>query len=127
RRSRRRVAVPPAAARRRRGPAGEKAVKPGACWRQDGGRRPRVLNSAPSDALRGKVGPEASSRRQGDDGPDTRVIETRPKDAHHLGKGELAGAVAGRNALEPPLVAKAHYHLGHLGVGRVDQVEATEH
>jgi len=87
------------------------------------------LRGRPSDALlrEGNDGDEAASRRQGDDRADTGVIETRSIDAHHLGKGELAGAMAGRHALDPPLVAETHYHLGHLCVGRIDQVETAEH
>src|SRR5258708_17022040 len=51
------------------------------------------IRGRPSDALprEGNDSDEAASRRQGDDSADTGAIETRPVDAHHLGKGELSG------------------------------------
>ena len=79
---------------------------------------PLALYSITSSAR--NDGDGAASRRQGYDCADTRVIETRPLDAHHLGKSELAGAVAGCRALDPPLVAEPHDHLGHLGIGPID-------
>jgi len=42
-------------------------------------------------------------------------------------KAVAMSAVAGRHTLDPPLVAEPHHHLGHLGVGRIDQVEAAKH
>src|SRR5712691_1636800 len=64
--------------------------------------------------------------RKRNHGPYASVVELRPEDAIEFGERELARTVAGRGALELPLVPKAGDHAAHFRVRNVHEVEAAE-